>query len=276
MSDLPPPLPIFTTQSNSTQQTLNRQYDLTSMHKAFQQEFQRLENIADEMFENLPKGFIDPTREACRLIDRDLWRIDGVTIAYKYLGFSSKYESLTVSLFDEKEEVKAICIRRATDREGNAIKWKTYGSKRFIPYRIFDEADRTLFVGYGIAEMLLFELLEYNYMILQSDSIAHNLSSNPYAPQIEDRYIFALLDNDESCKATLEPLQKHYADCRVYGIDFENLHDRGLPKGYDFRDFCNEVAKEVRGDRYLADPEAVRKRITLYLANEIKTILGAR
>jgi len=66
----------------------------------------------------------------------------------------------------------AICIREAKERDGRSVKWKTYGSKRFIPYKIFDEENPAIFVGYGIGEFLLFELLELNYMVLQSDSIA--------------------------------------------------------------------------------------------------------
>ncbi|NPA64211.1 MAG: hypothetical protein GXO16_04470 [Epsilonproteobacteria bacterium] len=184
-----------------------------------------------------------PTPLLYELIDRDLWRLKGMEIIEPYIGYSTRYKSLTVSLFD-KDRIMAICIRKAQDKEGNPIKWKTYGFKRFIPYRIFDPNDPTIFVGYGIGEFLLFELLELNYMVIQSDSIAHSLQANPYTPKIKDRYIFCLLDNDSSCRATLEPIKEHFKECEVYGMEFENMLDKELPKGYDFRDFCNDVARQ--------------------------------
>ena len=172
------------------------------MHESFKAAKEELDRIACTK-PVLPDGFINPTTLLYELIDRDIWRPNGGQVIRKYIGYSQKYKSLTVSLFDG-DEVAAICIRNATDRDGNSVKWKTYGSKRLIPHRIFDADDPTIFVGYGIGEFLLFELLELNYMVLQSDSIAHTLFNNPYAPRLEDRYIFALLDNDTSCKATIE------------------------------------------------------------------------
>ena len=248
-------------------------YDLDAMHKSFKAAKEDLDHIAcTQPVSEWPAGFINPTTLLYELIDRDIWRPNGSQVIRKYIGYSKKYKSLTVSLFNG-DEVMAICIRNATDRDGNPVKWKTYGSKRFIPHRIFDAEDPTIFVGYGIGEFLLFELLELNYMVLQSDSIAHTLFSNPYAPHLEDRYIFALLDNDTSCKATVEQLQRRYRSCRVYGIDFEHLLDRELPKGYDFRDFCNEIAKEVRGKNYFAVPLQVHDAITSLLAKYMKRII---
>ncbi len=248
--------------------------NLNATHKVFKEAKERLDDIAcTKQVSEWPTGFVNPTTLLYELIDRDIWRLKGSKVIGRYIGYSDKYQSLTVSLFDG-DEVAAICIRNTTNKDGNPVKWKTYGSKRFIPHRIFDADDPTMFVGYGIGEFLLFELLELNYMVLQSDSIAHTLFTNPYTPHVEDRYIFALLDNDTSCKATVEQLQRHYRSCKVYGIDFEHLLDKELPKGYDFRDFCNEIAKEVRGKNYLADPQLVKNTIIDYLANEIRLLLG--
>jgi len=251
-------------------------YNLDAMHESFKAAKEKLDHIAcTKPVSDWPAGFINPTTLLYELIDRDIWRPNGSRVIRKHIGYSEKYQSLTVSLFDG-DKVAAICIRNAIDRDGNPVKWKTYGSKRLIPHRIFDADDPTIFVGYGIGEFLLFELLELNYMVLQSDSIAHTLFNNPYAPHVEDRYIFALLDNDTSCKATVEQLQRHYRSCKAYGIDFEHVLDKELPKGYDFRDFCNEIAKEVRGKNYLADPQLVKNTIVDYLANEIKLLIGGK
>ena len=281
MNNLPPPinlsqpLPTTTPEQNYTNKEEKENFNLNEWHGNFKKALQKQELIAINAIQ-LPDDFTNTSALMYELIDRDIWRLPrGKEVKDRYLGYSSKYKSLTISLFEDKE-VKTICIRKATDKKGNPIKWKTYGSKRFIPYRIFDEEDPSIFVGYGIGEFLLFELLELNYMILQSDGIALNLANNPYTPDIEDRYIFALLDNDESCKATLEHLKNSFKNCKVYPIDFENILDKELLKGYDFRDFCNDVAKEVRGDKYLANPTDIKKAILEYLSQEIRLIIRGK
>ncbi|BCD62644.1 methyl-accepting chemotaxis protein [Nitratiruptor sp. YY08-26] len=273
--DLTQPLHNTTPSQNYTNKEDKPRFDLNEWHSNFKKALQKQDHIAITT-PILPDDFINPTPMMYELIDRDIWRLPvGRKIKDKYLGFSNKYKSLTVSLF-RADEVKAICIREAKDKDGNPIKWKTYGSKRYIPYRIFDEEDPTIFVGYGIGEFLLFELLELNYMVLQSDSIALNLANNPYTPDIKERYIFALLDNDDSCKATVNHLANYYKNCKVYPIDFENVLDKELPKGYDFRDFCNEKAREIRGNEYFANPIDVKEAIIETLANEIEILTGAR
>jgi len=278
MNNLPPPINLTQPQQNYTKKQKPEEkesFNLNEWHRNFKKALQKQELIAIKSF-NLPDNFINTTALMYELIDRDIWRLlRGKKVKDRYLGYSSKYKSLTISLFRD-DEVKTICIRKAADKEGNTIKWKTYGSKRFIPYRIFDKEDPSIFVGYGIGEFLLLELLELNYMILQSDSIALNLANNPYTPDIENRYIFALHDNDESCKATLQHLKSHFKSCKVYPIDFENILDKELPKGYDFRDFCNNVAKEIRKDAFLAKPTDIKKAILEYLSNEIRLIIRGK
>ncbi|WP_281951890.1 hypothetical protein [Nitrosophilus kaiyonis] len=281
MNNLPQPInlsqPLHNTlpRQNYTNKEEKQSFNLNEWHINFKKVLKKQEETAITSIE-LPDGFINTTTLMYELIDRDIWRLaKGKEVKDRYLGYSSKYKSLTISLFKD-DEVKTICIREATDKEGNPIKWKTYGSKRFIPYRIFDEDDPSIFVGYGIGEFLLLELLELNYMILQSDSIALNLANNPYTPDIKDRYIFALLDNDESCKKTINHLKEHFKSCKVYPIDFENILDKELPKGYDFRDFCNDVAKKVRSDKSMANSLKVKERILNYLSNEIKLVIGGK
>ncbi|WP_281951398.1 hypothetical protein [Nitrosophilus kaiyonis] len=281
MNNLPNPINLSQPLHNSlprqnyTNKEEKQSFNLNEWHINFKKALKQQEKTARKYIE-LPEGFVNTTSLMYELIDRDIWRLPrGKDVKDRYLGYSSKYESLTISLFKD-DEVKTICIREAIDKEGNPIKWKTYGSKRFIPYRIFDEDDLSLFVGYGIGEFLLLELLELNYMILQSDSIAFNLAINPYTPDIKDRYIFALLDNDDSCKKTLEYLKEHFKSCKVYPIDFENILGKELPKGYDFRDFCNQIAREIRENGNLPNPTKVKEAILKYLSNEIKLIIGGK
>ncbi len=265
MSNLPPPIVTIPEQKPIEEKP---NFDLNEYHHNFKAAKERLDAVACKR-PILPVDFINPSTLLYELIDLNLWRLRGSEVIGKHIGYNSKYKSLTVSLFDG-DEVNTICIRKATDRAGNVVKWKTLGSKRFIPYRIFDEDDPTIFIGYGIGEFLLFELLQINYMVIQSDSIAHSLQANPYVPQLRERYIFCLLDNDTSCRATLEPIKAHFKECKVYGIEFENILDRQLPKGYDFRDFCNEIAKEA------GTPQTTKERIIEALANEIEIILERR
>ena len=204
---------------------------------------------------------IELRKKALELIDGKLWSLSP-EVFKKYIGYSTKYSSLTVSLYDEHNQVQAICIREAKDKSGNPIKWKTYGSKRFTPYRIFDKDNPLLFIGFGIGEFLLFELLQMNYIAFQSDSIAKSMSKDK-APTIDkDFVLMVLLDNDKSCKETIKPLKELY-DNLLIEVNFEYLLDRGLPKGYDFRDFCNEIALESHSN-------GLRDDILEYLSNEIR------
>jgi len=265
MSDLPPPIVRLPQKEPAPPK---QDFDLGEYHRNFKAAKERLDEVARSR-PILPADFINPTTLLYELIDLKLWRLRGGEVIGRHIGYSTKHKSLTVSLFDG-DEVKTICIRKATARAGRPIKWKTLGSKRFIPHRIFDPDDPTIFVGYGIGEFLLFELLQINYLVLQSDSIAHSLAANPYAPELADRYIFCLFDNDESSRATLEPLRGHFAKCEVYGMEFEHILDRELPKGYDFRDFCNGVAAQAGG------PLEAKERIIELLAAEIEIILDRR
>ncbi len=225
------------------------EYDLVAMDKNFKKA-QMSKSIKDKALE---------------LLNRKLW-YQRKEVFRKYIGYSTKYNSLTVSLYDESNQVQAICIREAKDRGGNPIKWKTYGSKRFIPYRIFDKDNPLLFIGFGIGEFLLFELLQMNYIAFQSDSIAKSLTIDK-APKIANYFLLmVLLDNDKSCKETITPLKDVYSKNLFVEVDFELLLDRDLPKGYDFRDFCNEIALETHS-------YDLKNTILEYLGNEVRLSL---
>ena len=55
------------------------------------------------------------------------------------------------------------------------IKWKSYGLKSYVPYKL-DYDDNFIFFAVGMSEYLLFELLEVNYILLQSDSMYRYIS----------------------------------------------------------------------------------------------------
>jgi len=165
-------------------------------------------------------------------------------IIHRFIGYSKKHDSLSITLYDMEGIARTIALRHATDKEGNSVKWKTYGSKSFIPYRI--EKLPFVFTASGMAEVLLFELFEFDYFLLQSDSIVRSLAVNTHwkeiQPLLKDKLVIYLLDNDVSSQKAFKTFQTHYP--KSISIDFEMMWDRDLAHGYDFRDFCNQIAHE--------------------------------
>lgn len=169
-------------------------------------------------------------------------------ILKKYITFDIKNNSLCIVL-----ENKALAVHRAYNHNG-LVKWKTYGSKKHIQYSI---KDNIVFVVYGMAEILLCEIFNLSYIGFQADSIAKIVSNNKQfndeiMPLLEDKTLVLLLDNDDSCRSTIEPLRNHLkGKTRVIPLEMQNLYnyhilgnggiDKELPKGYDFRDLCNEI-----------------------------------
>ena len=122
--------------------------------------------------------------------------------ADRMIGFDTKHDSFTVSLIDG-DEVKTVAIRRAGD-----TKWKTYGSKRFTPFRI-DERP-VVYVVYGMKEILLLECAGWPYIGFQSDGMANRPANVENADlnkeKASGKVLALLLDNDTSCKETVGPL----------------------------------------------------------------------
>ena len=170
-----------------------------------------------------------------------------------FVGYDKINESLVIILDD-----KVAAIQRATNKENQLIKWKTFGSKSYIRYKIKDEY---VFCVYGMAEILLCEIFNLSYIGFQSDSIAKSLDNNQQfldeiKPQLKDKSLILLLDNDDSCRSTIEPLEIEINEAkRIIPIEMQNLYDfwiiggngksKDLPKGYDFKDLCNEI-KDVK------------------------------
>lgn len=84
---------------------------------------------------------------------------------------------------------------------------------------------------------------------------------------IQDKYLILLLDNDDSCRKTINPIKEQLANpgntiiiemidllqtkafltdtTGIVSIEsrkkWQEHHNKILDKGYDFKDFCNEV-----------------------------------
>jgi len=76
-------------------------YDLDKMHKIFKAAKEELDDVARKN-PILPEGFVNPTTLLYELIDRDIWRLRGSEVIGRYIGFSKRYKSLTVSLMNQE------------------------------------------------------------------------------------------------------------------------------------------------------------------------------
>lgn len=166
------------------------------------------------------------------------FRTDSVSILKKHIGYSTKYKSLTISVFDQNNIVKCIAIQNATTNDGNFVKYKSYGSKKYISSKIFDDY---IFFAVGMKELVLFELLNVSYIHLQSDSMVKHIP-NQLIEQAIGRNIIIFQENDESFKNIVPTLKKIFFESNVFVIDFEMMLDRTLAKGFDFVDYCNLIA----------------------------------
>ena len=225
MGDLPDPKGFDTHQTHLTdrirQQPQKPSYDLDAIHNSFTAaktdiEPEKFHNILTELIKPQLFGSYD-RRELCK----------------RRLGYSTKYQSLTISLLDG-DEVKAVAIRKAGD-----VKWKTYGIKSYIPYQIKDEF---VFFYSGMAEIILMEAMSLSYIGLQSDSVLHHLPEE-LKELCREKVVVILQDNDDSFKSIVPKIRIFFEHSDTIVIDFENLLDRNLPHGYDFRDFCNEIVE---------------------------------
>ena len=223
MGDLPDPKGFDSHQTHLTDRSRRHPqkptYDLEKIHSAAMSNKAAME---PEKFHNILTELINPQlfgshdrREYCK----------------QRLGYSERYQSLTISLLDD-DEVKAVAVRKAGD-----VKWKTYGTKTFIPYLIKDDF---IFLYSGMAEIILMEALSLSYIGLQSDSVLHHLPDE-LKELCRDKVVVILQDNDKSFKSMVSKMRNFFEHSDVIVIDFENLLDRDLSHGYDFRDFCNEI-----------------------------------
>ena len=138
------------------------------------------------------------------------------------------------------------------------IKWKTYGSKKFIPYIIKDDF---IFLAVGMAEFIILEAMNVSYILLQSDGMFHHISDDIIA-KAQGRNIIILNERDSSFGNLILKLQGIFVNSNIFLIDFEEILNRSLKKGYDFRDFCNEIGNIVEVEILLE--EQIIKQVKEY------------
>ncbi len=171
------------------------------------------------------------------------------------IGYSFKENSLTVSVFDG-DIVKATTVRRSYD-----VKWRTYGSKIFIPTRLTGKDD--VYIASGMGEIVLMDLLGVDYIGMQFDGAMNHLQDD-----LDIKHLIILPDNDDAflkgvdkIVSTLKPekasiVKWEHADPREAAIKLEsrdkfmtevadNLEEIVVPKkvSYDL-DFENVVTDE--------------------------------
>jgi hypothetical protein len=192
-------------------------YDIETIHRRF---VRAKSNVSSERFQ---RSLVPPSI----MEDMDM------SILQKMVGFDTYNDSFTISLFDENR-VATVAVQRA----GN-VKWKTYGSKKFIPYRI--DHHPYVYVVFGMKEILLLEASKRPYIGFQSDGIIRSVEDEKLKRTAADKLLIALIDNDDSCRATLPFLRVFFEHCCIVTVDFQELlFDHKLIKGYDFYYFLLE------------------------------------
>ena len=193
-------------------------YDIKKLHKQYIEAKRGLSkdelyHLGDDLISAKFWNSQKPKRETC-----------------KYTGYSNRDRSLTISLFKGKD------IQCVTVRKSGGIKWKTYGSKTFIPSYLEDDF---IFIASGMSEILLFEFLGWSYLLLQSDSVHKHLEQ--FREPLKGKVLIILQENDTSSQTLTTNIKAMFPELETVVIDFTQMIDRELPKGYDFRDYCNEI-----------------------------------
>ena len=160
------------------------------------------------------------------------------------MGYSGEYDSLVIILY-KNEEAQTVAIRRNNSTKSKEwVKWKKHGSSSYIPYNILDNTD-TVYVAFGMMEIILFEILGLSYVVFQSDDVARSFKNNSQFMEIIvntiDKNIVIFPDNDESCKGVIYDLKMSFSNSKsIKVINFEEILGQELQKGYDLIDYVNE------------------------------------
>ena len=247
MNSLPNPKQFTTMKSSdllanrdATKDTKN--YDLEKIHNTFKRAIEKVDR----------RILVQKGNE---LVDYHFYLSTPYPAAAKDLfGWSPKDQSETIHLMDKEGKVRTVAIRRS----GN-IKWKTFGSKKYCPYDIKDDY---IFLFSGMAELVIIKMLGLSYVMLQSDGMVKHLPLE-LKSMAANKVVVVLQDNDDSFKNIVPEIIDFFHSSEIIIIDFEELLGRSLKKGYDFRDFCNEV-KDVTKVMNLIEKHIIYKQEKLY------------
>lgn len=207
--------------------TVSPPYDITNIYRRYHRgKFEAIQRIGkDKLMKKMHTSLL-PESIISQLDTNTLKRM---------IGFDTRNDSFTVSLLDG-DDVKAVTVQRVDD-----IKWKTFGKKSYTPYRI--DHNPYAFVVFGMKEILLLQASGWPYIGFQSDSTAKSIARYERAEDIKqavmEKVLILLLDNDDSCHGTIEPIKAYFDNSYIVTVDFQKLlFDQVLPKGYDFYDFA--------------------------------------
>ncbi len=165
---------------------------------------------------------------------------------FSYLGYDERNDTLAISLIDEDNNVVNIKRRKVGD-----IKWMGLkgGSGKFSPHRLTGK--KFVYIASGIAEFLILNASELDYIVMQSDGRDINslLPRDVTAVVLEDNDKRDIKNQeDERYKCFKNPNQfnpfKRKVTEKITGekiaIDFEKILNREVKAGYDLRDFVTE------------------------------------
>ena len=192
-----------------------------------------LEKIYQTMRANtVPKGFIS------QLLDVEVLNsFDNTQEVLKRCILFDKINNSVAIAIKEDEKIKAIAVHKSKDKEGNAVKWLTMGSKSYIPFKIRENA-KVILLLVGMKEYLLMELLEHlDYICPQSDSIVKGLSrneqwKNEIRPKLKDKLVVYINEHDESSRELIHPLKEEHPNILNIDInDFYLFHIIGAGNG---------------------------------------------
>lgn len=166
-----------------------------------------------------------------------------------YLAYSYYDNSLTV----EYDSVSS--VRRGRD----GTKWKTFGSKSYIPYE--DRGSEYVFISSGMAEPLLFRTMNLSFIGLQTDNIQLSNLDNIKKEFIGRKFVI-LEENDESSRKLSNKLIEYFGS--AYVLPLAKILGKENVKGFDFRDFVNEIGNIENSfsilDYHLGNLEPLKKK----------------
>ena len=178
----------------------------SSPHEEQEKKIQKANYIISVAQQNLrdlwstDKGKQKVLNKLYELVPKELWNQDKhltQEVILRYIGVDVKGD-IGICL------PNTIAIKRPKNSE---MKWQCFGSREHIPFKL-KQFDKPIYVAFGMKEILLFELLQLNYLVFQSDSSVKKLDKN-IIDILNSYKIIIIPDNDLSCyKASMNFINK--------------------------------------------------------------------